>query len=98
MAQSLDIAIFSISIDIVGRGEIGYGLLAKACGFGFMHEALTAFLNCVLHGFSRGLRVTAQVCAGNRGRDQGEKRQHEADLLHTLLIGRNRSCLQPRMR
>lgn len=46
------------------KGEIGYGLLAKACGFGFMHEALSAFLNCVLDPLQLN-RVMAEIDPAN---------------------------------
>jgi RimJ/RimL family protein N-acetyltransferase len=45
-------------------GEIGYGLLTRERGHGFMHEALSAFLDCVLHELQFN-RVTADIDPGN---------------------------------
>lgn len=42
------------------KGEIGYGLLTKERGFGFMNEALSAFLNYVLHDLQLN-RVMAEI-------------------------------------
>ncbi len=55
------------------KGEIGYGLLAKACGFGYMHEALSAFLNCVLHELQLN-RVMAEIDPANTNSEKVLKR------------------------
>ncbi len=55
--------LFNIDRDCL-KGEIGYGLLTKACGFGFMHEALSAFLDCVLHDLQLN-RVMAEIDPAN---------------------------------
>ena len=46
------------------KGEIGYGLLTKECGFGFMNEALSAFLNWVLYELPLN-RVMAEINPAN---------------------------------
>jgi RimJ/RimL family protein N-acetyltransferase len=46
------------------KGEIGYGLLTKECGFGFMNEALLAFLNWVLNELQLN-RVMAELDPAN---------------------------------
>lgn len=55
------------------KGEIGYGLLTKERGFGFMHEALTAFLHCVLHVLQLN-RVMAEIDPANTNSEKTVKR------------------------
>lgn len=55
------------------KGEIGYGLLTNARGFGFMHEALSAFLNCVLHTLQLN-RVMAEINPANTHSEKTVKR------------------------
>lgn len=55
------------------KGEIGYGLLTNECGFGFMNEALSAFLNCVLHKFQLN-RVMAEIDPANTNSEKILKR------------------------
>ena len=55
------------------KAEIGYGLFTKACGFGFMNEALSAFLNCVFHEL-RLNRVVAEIDPENTNSEKIVKR------------------------
>ncbi len=55
------------------KAEVGYGLLTKACGFGFMHEALSAFLNFVLHELKLN-RVMAEIDPANTNSEKTVKR------------------------
>lgn len=55
------------------KGEIGYGLITKACGFGFMNEALSAFLNCVFHDLQLN-RVMAEIDPENTNSEKIVKR------------------------
>ena len=55
------------------KGEIGYGLLAEACGFGFMNEALSAFLNWVLNELPLN-RVMAEIDPANTNSEKIVKR------------------------
>ena len=55
------------------KGEIGYGLLTKECGFGFMNEALLAFLNWVLNELPLN-RVMAELDPANTNSEKIVKR------------------------
>ena len=55
------------------KAEVGYGLLTKACGFGFMHEALSAFLNFVLHELKLN-RFMAEIDPANTNSEKTVKR------------------------
>jgi RimJ/RimL family protein N-acetyltransferase len=55
------------------KGEIGYGLLTKERGFGLMHEALTAFLHCVLHVLALN-RVMAEINPANTNSEKTVQR------------------------
>lgn len=55
------------------KGEIGYGLLTKECGFGFMNEALSVFLNYVLHELQLN-RVMAEIDPANTNSERILKR------------------------
>ena len=55
------------------KGEIGYGLLTKACGFGFMNEALSAFLNWMLSELPLN-RVMAEINPENTNSEKVVKR------------------------
>lgn len=55
------------------KGEIGYGLLTKERGFGFMHEALSAFLNCMLHALQLN-RVMAEINPANTNSEKTVQR------------------------
>lgn len=55
------------------KGEVGYGLLTKECGFGFMNEALLAFLNWVFNELPLN-RVTAELDPANTNSEKIVKR------------------------
>lgn len=55
------------------KGEIGYGLLANECGFGFMNEALSAFLNWVFNELPLN-RVMAEMDPANTNSEKIVKR------------------------
>lgn len=55
------------------KGEIGYGLLTEECGFGFMNEALSAFLNWVLNELPLN-RVMAEIDPANTNSERIVKR------------------------
>lgn len=55
------------------KGEIGYGLLTRERGFGFMNEALLAFLNWVLNEFSLN-RVMVELDPSNTNSEKIVKR------------------------
>lgn len=55
------------------KGEIGYGLLTKVCGFGFMQEALSAFLSFVFHELKLN-RVMAEIDPANTNSEKTVKR------------------------
>ncbi len=55
------------------KGEIGYGLLTRERGHGFMHEALSAFLNCVLLDLQFN-RVIAEIDPANTNSERTVQR------------------------
>lgn len=55
------------------KAEIGYGLFTKACGFGFMNEALLAFLNWVFNQLQLN-RVMAELDPVNMNSEKVVKR------------------------
>ena len=64
--------VFNIDRDCQ-KGEIGYGLLTKECGFGFMNEALLAFLNWVLNELPLN-RVMVELDPANTNSEKIVKR------------------------